>query len=219
MRPRTLSSRLPLYPEESTRYPRGVERPVTRGDCVDGPRPCVWASCKFHLFLDVTKAGSLKLNFPADSLDGLVDNLLSMEHSCALDIAGGKDGEGDGVTLEDVGALMNVTRERIRQMEEKFKARLIGDTTVHAALGEEDEYWSSGQVPPMLPGEAGRKLRRSAGHASAALLEVPEDLFELDDEDAGGEGDDAPDRSSGVRATDGAPVQAKRQQEARRAAG
>jgi sigma-70-like protein len=220
MRPRTISLRLPVLQEDGASYPRGARRPETRGDCVDGPRPCPWVGCKYSLFLDVTKAGSLKLNFPSDSLDGLVDNLMALEHSCALDVAGGKSGDGDGVTLEDVGAMMNVTRERIRQMEEKFKARLSVEPAVKAALGiSGDEYWRTGEMPAMLPGEAARRLRRSEGHASLALLEVPEDLFELGDEDAAREGDDAPDRSSGVRTTDGQVVPAEREPEARRSAG
>jgi hypothetical protein len=26
-----------------------MKRPVTRGDCVGGPRPCPWVSCRHHL--------------------------------------------------------------------------------------------------------------------------------------------------------------------------
>jgi len=155
-----------------------------------------------NLFLDVTKAGSLKLNFPAADLDGLVANLEAMEQSCALDVAGGKDGDGDGVTLEEVGALMNVTRERIRQMEEKFKRKLREDPAVAAALGETDDFHRTGRAPLMLPGEADRRLRKSVGHETAALLEVPDDLFEIDEEPVS----DA-DRASGVRAIDGASVE------------
>ncbi|HUB07073.1 MAG TPA: DNA-binding protein, partial [Myxococcales bacterium] len=28
-------------------------RPKTRADCVNGPRPCLFVSCKHHLYLDV----------------------------------------------------------------------------------------------------------------------------------------------------------------------
>ena len=35
-----------------------------------------------------------------------------MEHTCALDIA-----DRGGVTLEEVGEILNLTRERIRQVE------------------------------------------------------------------------------------------------------
>ena len=42
-----------------------------------------------------------------------------MGESCALDVA-----DRGGTTLEDVGAIMNLTRERIRQVEVKALARL-----------------------------------------------------------------------------------------------
>lgn len=157
--------------------------------------------CKHHLALDVTRAGSLKLNFPAADLDGVVENLFAMKATCTLDVAApgaeNRDGVGDGIALEEIGSLMNVTRERIRQMEEKFKARLQQDPRVAAALGVRgDDYAETGEMPVMLPGEiVGRlHLARRDGHESAALLEVPDDLFIVDDEDARDV-----DRASGVR--------------------
>lgn len=83
-----------------------AQRPRTRGECADGPRPCPWAACKHHLYLDIKpETGNVTLNFPDLDPDQL-------EHSCALDIA--DDGP---VTLERTGELMNVTRERVRQLE------------------------------------------------------------------------------------------------------
>lgn len=81
------------------------DAPTTRGDCVLGVRPCPYVSCAHHLYLDVNRNGSLTLNFPDLEPD-------QMGESCSLDIA-----EQGGATLEDVGALMNLTRERIRQIE------------------------------------------------------------------------------------------------------
>jgi len=81
-------------------------RPQRRADCADGPRPCPFVSCKHHLYLDVNpNTGSIKLNFPDLEVHQLTD-------SCALDIA-----QRGGITLEEVGAIMNLTRERIRQVE------------------------------------------------------------------------------------------------------
>lgn len=82
-----------------------LKRPATRGDCVEGPRPCPWASCKFHLYIDVLDNGALKFNFP---------DLESWElrETCALDVA-----DRGGITLEEVGDLSNITRERVRQIE------------------------------------------------------------------------------------------------------
>ena len=81
-------------------------RPKTRGDCRNAERPCPWVSCKYHLYLDVNpQTGSIKLNFP--DLD-----VWEMHETCALDVA-----DRGGTTLEEVGALLNLTRERIRQVE------------------------------------------------------------------------------------------------------
>lgn len=86
-----------------------THRPRTRGDCKNTPRPCPWAGCKYHLYLDVSpKTGSIKLNFP-----NLKDpSEMPADRSCVLDVAD----KGD-ITLEDAGKIMNMTRERIRQME------------------------------------------------------------------------------------------------------
>jgi len=82
------------------------ERPLTRADCKDGPRPCPFVSCKYHLYLDVNPAtGSIKLNFPHLEV-------WEMNETCALDVA-----DRGGVTLEEVGEILNLTRERIRQVE------------------------------------------------------------------------------------------------------
>lgn len=89
------------------------DRPESRAECIQGPRPCPHVSCRHHLYLDVSpRTGAIKLNFP--DLE-----VWEMAISCALDVA-----DEGGATLEDVGAIMNVTRERIRQMEIKALSRL-----------------------------------------------------------------------------------------------
>jgi hypothetical protein len=89
-------------------------RPTTRGDCVDGVRPCPFVSCIHNLYLDVNdQTGAIKLNFP-DLEPG------EMKHSCVLDVVA----EFGSLTLEATGELLNVTRERIRQLEGKTLGRL-----------------------------------------------------------------------------------------------
>jgi len=88
-------------------------KPETRAQCIDGPRPCPYVSCSHHLFLDISsKTGAIKMNFP--DLD-----IWEMGESCAIDVA-----DRGGTTLEDVGAIMNLTRERIRQVEVRALAKL-----------------------------------------------------------------------------------------------
>lgn len=87
-------------------WARLEERPRTRGECRDRARPCPFVGCRHHLFLDVNPdTGSIIFNFPDRDFDQLDD-------TCALDVA-----ERGGLTLDEVGRHMNLTRERIRQVE------------------------------------------------------------------------------------------------------
>jgi hypothetical protein len=97
-----------LYPDVED-----TERPKTRAECAEGERPCPFVSCKHHLYLDVSaRTGAIKLNFP--DLEAW-----QMSETSALDVA-----DRGGTTLEEVGAIMNLTRERIRQVEVKGLAKL-----------------------------------------------------------------------------------------------
>ncbi len=91
------------------------ELPTTRAECENGPRPCPHVTCKHHLYLDVSPTtGAIKLNFP--DLE-----VWEMSMSCALDIA-----DEGGVRLDDIGALLNITRERARQIESRALEKLSG---------------------------------------------------------------------------------------------
>lgn len=89
-----------MYPE--TDY----WKPKSRSECKDLDRPCPYVSCKYHLYIDVHPTrGSIKMNFP--DLE-----VWEMTETCALDVA-----DRAGITLEEVGEIMNLTRERVRQVE------------------------------------------------------------------------------------------------------
>lgn len=83
-------------------------RPTSRSQCREEQRPCPYVACKHHLYLDITEAGSIKMNFP--DLEPW-----ELKHSCSLDEA-----DAGAHTLEAVAERMNLTRERARQVE--FKA-------------------------------------------------------------------------------------------------
>ena len=92
-------------------------RPETREECKAGERPCPYVSCKHHLYLDVNpETGSIKLNFP--DLE-----VWEMAETCSLDVA-----DRGGITLEEVGEILNLTRERIRQVEVRglLKLKMVG---------------------------------------------------------------------------------------------
>ncbi|MBL8951988.1 MAG: DNA-binding protein [Myxococcaceae bacterium] len=99
--------------EESVLNEIETNRPKTRADCIASPRPCMFVSCKHNLYLDVNpETGSIKLNFPDKEI-------WELPYTCALDVA-----EKGGITLEEVGEIMNLTRERIRQVETRGLLKL-----------------------------------------------------------------------------------------------
>jgi hypothetical protein len=115
---RAQSARLQILPE--------IPRPRTRGDCASVPRPCPFASCRHHLYAEISEQGWLKLNFP--HLD-----ILDMRESCSLDVA-----DRDGVTLEVLGELFNISLEGARQVELDVLGELrakLGEDEVRAILG------------------------------------------------------------------------------------
>jgi len=110
------------------------DRPSSRSQCRDAKRPCLYVSCRYHLYLDVNPVtGSIKLNFPDKKV-------WELEETCALDVA-----ERGGITLEEVGDIMNLTRERIRQVEVSGLDKLKGsDVPLHTFVeGRELEAFES----------------------------------------------------------------------------
>ena len=104
-------------------YPRkehptaGHGRPRTWGECLamglgTVALPCPWVSCEAHLCGDVTEYGSLREVWPDR-------DVTEAPATCALTVAA----EG-GHTLDYVGRMMNITRERMRQIEASALAQL-----------------------------------------------------------------------------------------------
>lgn len=93
-------------------YPERFGRPRTRAECVDLPRPCPFVGCKHNLYMNVKPdTGTIRWNYDCEPLE--------METSCALDVAA-----RGGMSLEDTGKIIGITRERVRQIEEVALAKL-----------------------------------------------------------------------------------------------
>jgi len=70
-------------------------------------------SCRHHLYLDVKPhTGSIKLNRPELEPEELM-------HSCSLDVA-----ERGDSTMEHIAGMLNMTRERVRQIEDAALAKI-----------------------------------------------------------------------------------------------
>jgi hypothetical protein len=150
-----------LYPEVGE-----IEHPRARVDCVGGERPCPFVSCKHHLYLDVSaRTGAIKLNFP--DLE-----VWEMSETCALDVA-----DRGGTTLEEVGAIMNLTRERIRQVEVKGLAKLAALRDMTTLRDYVDEGPTGKRRLPVLDAGRGKEREESAED------EGEDDLDDVDDGD------------------------------------
>lgn len=126
----TRPARVPKYKRLALRQlePDDGKRrlPLTRGECEEDERPCPFVSCKYHLFLDVSRYGTIKWNFP-DLLERDGTPLLDeMPATCALDVAA-----EDGITLSKLGQIFNVTREWARQMIGEAGLRLREKSVIH----------------------------------------------------------------------------------------
>lgn len=91
-----------------------VQRPRTRGECVDGPRPCPWVGCRHHTYLEVNGYGTITIR-EGNREPWEVDPATS----CSLDVA-----DRGPLTLEQIGEVLHVTRERVRQLEDSASASL-----------------------------------------------------------------------------------------------
>lgn len=166
-----------LFPETDYWKPR------TRAECADGPRPCPFVSCKHHLFIDVSpRTGAIKLNFP--DLE-----VWDLGESCALDVA-----DRGGTTLEDVGAIMNLTRERIRQVEVKALAKLEALRDMYALR----DYVEEGPVGKRrLPQLSKDEL---AGGKGKARVEAKTVVVDDDDDESDEDYDSFEDESDAAEA-------------------
>lgn len=77
--------------------------PRTRGECPTA-RPCPHVTCRYNTYLEVTDEGGIKIRGPVDPL--------ACADSCALDLA-----DDGGMTRDEIGEVLGLTRERVRQIE------------------------------------------------------------------------------------------------------
>lgn len=108
----------------ATRMPLLSERPRTRGECVDAPRPCPWVTCRHHLLLDIGVDGRLlrSHDFDEHDEDSIADALCEMSETCSLDVAA--LGGGDA---ERVGELVGISREEVHRCIQGVGAQLSRD--------------------------------------------------------------------------------------------
>ena len=150
-----------LYPDVAD-----VVKPKKREECAEALGPCPFVSCKHHLYLDVSaKTGAIKLNFPDLEVWEMTD-------TCALRVA-----DRGGATLEEVGTIMNLTRERVRQVEVKGLAKLEALSDMY----ELREYVDEGPVGKRRLPVLTKVVAKEEVEEDEDDLEEPDDDFNADE--------------------------------------
>lgn len=106
-----------------------MTKPKTRADCIDGPRPCLYFTCRHNLTLDPESpievdADDLPLRLPLLSpvLGGNVIRLPILlpdqPSNCALDY------QGQDMTDAEVAAVMGLTESEVIKIQASAHAKL-----------------------------------------------------------------------------------------------
>jgi hypothetical protein len=107
--------RLDRRPRAVIALPDYLMPPKTRSECLEGPRPCPRLACRYHLWSEARPNASERA-FP--------------RQSCALDVA-----QRGGLTLKQVGRILRLTRERVRQIEASALSKLRHRKRLLYAIG------------------------------------------------------------------------------------
>jgi hypothetical protein len=138
----------PIETDEEAHRWLADNRPTTRAECINGPRPCPYVGCAFHLFLNVnSETGEITLNVQNEPLadivrqdylrvpdpdsnkpvtisdiEGLKLGIEAMPQTCALDVAD-HGGQAPTRVAEYIDESLEKTNGIIGRAERKFKDR------------------------------------------------------------------------------------------------
>lgn len=102
-----MTVKLKVYPDE---------RPKTRGECADMPRPCPFLSCRYHLAHDWVRP----VHGEGLTNDEAADRIANAEHTCTLDVA-----DLGGRSARDVAKAVGKTHQGVLSTEARIRNRGI----------------------------------------------------------------------------------------------
>jgi len=119
----------------------GYDEPIpsTYGECLSRAlgtltQPCWYLRCRYNLLLDIDpRSGSYKVTWPDLTSGAYGDEYHALPaHTCAL-----HEAAHGGLTVHELGLMLNLTRERVRQIETKALHALRGLSDLVRAVDDE----------------------------------------------------------------------------------
>jgi hypothetical protein len=95
---------LPVTQQPKRSLPLLAQRPLRRSDCVDGPRPCPWVGCRYHLQLDLVAKHKTEEVVENPSFEW-------GQESCALDVA-----ERGTLTSKEIAPLIGLSQSGCKEL-------------------------------------------------------------------------------------------------------
>ena len=113
--------------------------PRSRSECINGLRPCPWVRCKYHLYLDVIprKSGPGRICYNFLNSDEEPGSVSDMSETCVLDLVE----NGRSLSLEEIGTILRLTRERIRQIENTALKKCVDNLSDYSDTPAKSKYF------------------------------------------------------------------------------
>lgn len=113
---RIIEDRVARFELENETPLNSDERPRTRADCANVPRPCPFVGCRHNNYLEVLDGGMIKLNHALDPWD------VPPEKSCSLDVAETDGGVDIRSTADAIGCSSTRIDQVMRGVELKLRS-------------------------------------------------------------------------------------------------
>lgn len=129
-----------------------MNRPKTRGDCIDGPRPCPWVSCRHHLGVDLFEK----------PLRVVEHEGWEERETCSLDVA-----DAGESSMRTIAYLMGMKHQRVDQIERTSIIKLQRMMQFRGITAEDFEL---DEMDSMRERRTGHHDRHSHGYLDAVAI-------------------------------------------------
>lgn len=124
------------------------QRPRYVYECLDEPKPCPWAGCRFNLALSVNENGTITVHYPAKGVTDQIVDWDAMPATCLFEVLK----PGEGLSQEDIATILNMSPSNIRAIVDGYMKRARAELDAREMLGgpEAPQTWWETAKPPEI---------------------------------------------------------------------